>query len=120
MHSKAPLSHTGFDFDQWMNLARDHPETFERVRLEAIEAYFDQIPPQRQSLLRHLQWRIDMEIQRSRTPLAGCLRIHQMMMESLDRQKTAVDELLGMHPESSKPRTTKTGSVIPFKRRNHS
>lgn len=120
MQSKAPLYHTEFDFDQWMNLAKQDPDTFERVRLEAIEAYFNQIPPQRQSLLRHLQWRIDMEIRRSRTPLAGCLRIHQMMMKSLDRQKTTLDELLGMNHDSRKPQPTETGTVIPFKPRNQS
>jgi len=61
--------------------------------------------------LYRLQWRIDMEIFRSRSALGACIRLHRMMMDSLQRQQAALESLLtGTAPPSLKRRAR----VIPF------
>ena len=67
------------DFDAWSAMARNDPEAFESMRLAAIEAAIASAPAAKRERLRRLQWRIDQERRRSRTPLAACLRISRMM-----------------------------------------
>jgi CHAD domain-containing protein len=72
-----------FDFDEWKTLASVDPEAFERRRREVIEHYLDNLPPAKQRRLRGLQFRIDMERRRARTPMGACLKISSMMWDSL-------------------------------------
>jgi hypothetical protein len=72
-----------FDFDHWLALARDDPAAFEAERRALIEALIDRAPPARQRRLRGLQFRIDMERRRARTPMAACIRIQSLMWDSL-------------------------------------
>ncbi len=67
------------DFDAWSAMARSDPEAFESMRLAAIEAAIASAPAAKRERLRRLQWRIDQERRRSRTPLAACIRISRMM-----------------------------------------
>jgi len=117
MENKSAFPMTDFNFDHWMKLASEHPDAFERHRLDAIEEFFGQLPQQRRSRLQHLQWRIDMEIRRHHSPLGSCIRIYQLMMESLDRQKAALDGLLCSETQEL---STPSAKVIPFTPRNQS
>jgi len=72
-----------FDFDHWLALARDDPAAFEAERRGLIEALILRAPPVRQRRLRGLQFRIDMERRRARTPMAACVRIQSLMWDSL-------------------------------------
>ena len=72
-----------FDFDHWLALARDDPEAFEVERRALIEALILRAAPDRQRRLRGLQFRIDMERRRARTPMAACLRFQSLMWDSL-------------------------------------
>lgn len=107
-----------FDFDEWSRLAKTDPAAFEARRLALIEEYLDQFPPLDQRRLRGLQFRIDMERRRARTPMAACLRLSSMMWDSLlgkDGLKAAIDRLLhsntrtATHPVSS-------AQILPFKK----
>lgn len=69
-----------FDFDQWKDLAAD-PEAFESRRSEVIEDCIARAAPEHRHRLRQLQFRIDMERRRSRTPMQSCLRLYAMMWE---------------------------------------
>jgi hypothetical protein len=71
------------DFDEWMVLARSDPDEFERRRRILIEKTISRASARSQPRLRCLQWRIDMERQRARTPLAACLRLSSMMWDSV-------------------------------------
>ena len=71
------------DFDTWAEMARNDPETFESMRLAAIEAVIERAPLDNQDRLRRLQWRIDQERRLARTPMAACLRISRMMWRSV-------------------------------------
>jgi len=71
------------DFDTWSAMAREDPETFESMRLAAIEAAIASAPQSNRQRLRCLQWRIDQERRLARTPMAACLRISRMMWRTV-------------------------------------
>jgi len=110
-----------FDFDEWAALARTDPHAFEARRLALIEDYLGQFPSPEQQRLRGLQFRIDMERRRARTPMAACLRLSSMMWDSLlgsHGLKTALDALL-LPPTASAPPSPQAGRsagrIIPFR-----
>lgn len=110
-----------FDFDEWAALARTDPQAFEARRLALIEDYLGQFPNPEQRRLRGLQFRIDMERRRARTPMAACLRLSAMMWDSvLGRRglKHALDQLRLEATGPTRP-TRRTlccaGRVIPFR-----
>jgi hypothetical protein len=71
------------DFDLWMNLAKDDPESFEAMRQAAIEDLIENAPEPTRTRLRRLQWRIDEERRLARTPLKACMRLSTMMWRSV-------------------------------------
>lgn len=79
--SKNPSSH--IDFDDWSALARRDPEAFERRRAEVLENFIQQMPESKQHRMRCLQWRVDRVRERASNPVAACIRLSQMMWESL-------------------------------------
>ncbi len=71
------------DFDTWSEMARNDPDAFEKMRLQAIEAAIDSAPEANRERLRRLQWRIDQERRLAGTPMAACLRISRMMWRAV-------------------------------------
>ena len=67
------------DFDRWMRLAEESPESFEAARVAAIEALIATFPPENQERMRRLQWRIDQERRLAKSPMGSCLRLSKMM-----------------------------------------
>jgi hypothetical protein len=125
--SAAPQFCFSFDFDEWARLARTDPFAFEARRLAIIESYLRQFPPPDQRRLRGLQFRIDMERRRARTPMAACLRLSAMMWDSLlgtHGLKTALEQLLGQldcpstvaHPATAR---TTSARILSFRRASH-
>lgn len=104
-----------FDFDHWMQLAQRDPEAFERLRAELIEEVIASSGVH-QARLRGLQWLIDQERRRSRTPMKSCLRLSSMMWDSLlamrDEMEALMDALHGTQPAIVKPAVTAT--IIQF------
>lgn len=72
-----------FDFETWAHLAKHDKDEFERRREAAIEHLIASAPPSSQRRLRGLQFRIDMERRRAVTPLGACVRISEMMWDSV-------------------------------------
>ncbi len=71
------------EFQRWMWLARNDPEAFERERDKAVNEVISNAPERLQARLRGLQFRIDMERRKARTPLIACLRISSMMWDAV-------------------------------------
>ena len=111
-----------FDFDEWSRLAKTDPAAFEARRLALIEEYLDQFPPLDQRRLRGLQFRIDMERRRARTPLAACMRLSAMMWDSLLGNrglKNAIDLLLHSSRSNASPvwrAPSVSARILPFKK----
>lgn len=109
-----------FDPNEWVKLAGENPEEFERKRLAIIEALIASAPPDIQARLRGLQFRIDMERRRSGSALGGALRIQQMMWDRFADLRMALQDLVAIQespeerplPDSDEEPASAT--VIPF------
>lgn len=83
-----------FDFDYWCRLAKDNPEEFEIQRKKEIDAYISGLNDSEiQDRMQRLQWRVEMERQRSKNPLDAAIRIYDMMWESVGKNFEAIQEL---------------------------
>ncbi len=76
-------SNIEFNFDEWMELCEKDPENFEKNRKALIQGLIDQAPEGMQRRLNGLQWTIDTEIQLAKTPMQGCIKVYEMMMDSV-------------------------------------
>jgi len=76
-------------FDTLLDMARRDPEALERLRRKLCEQVIARAPDQRQHRLRGLLWRIDHECARAPNPLAGCLRLHSLMLDAVHRLNDA-------------------------------
>jgi hypothetical protein len=76
---------TNFDFDEWLELSKTDPGSFENRRMESIEEFINSVPEDKQHRLRCLQWKIDRVREKMPTPLAACVAISDMMWDSLDK-----------------------------------
>ncbi len=115
-------SQNDFDFDAWMALAKNDPETFEKQRREVIEQYLDTLPEaDTQDRLRRLQWRVDRERERCRTPMESAARLYDMMWESVAKTYDQLQDLAVMLDSSSGNRrraVAPPAKVLPFKSKN--
>ncbi len=71
------------NFDQWSELARTDPEAFEQKRAEFIEQTIQRMPAHRQQRMRCLQWKIDRVRHQAANPMAACIKLSEMMWDSL-------------------------------------
>ncbi len=125
----------GFDewFEELSRLAQEDPDAFERRRKELIEEAIQQANPVHHERLRQLQWRIDMERRRCKTPLASCIKLHEMLwdifanpqnsfLEAVENLKTIVFGLKKLYSKSEDLRSCLVQSsnsvskakIIPF------
>jgi hypothetical protein len=71
------------DFDTWSDLAQSDPQAFEARRAEIIEQMIQRMPTHKQHHMRCLQWKIDQVRAHSSNPLSACIKLSEMMWESL-------------------------------------
>lgn len=71
------------DWGQWVKLARENPEEFERQRAAAIEELIMSLPVESRHRSRQLQWQIDGIRLTSSNSLHACIRMYDMMMETV-------------------------------------
>jgi len=71
------------DFDTWSELAQSDPEAFEARRAEVIEQMIQRMPVHKQHRMRCLQWKIDQVRARTSNPLSACIKLSEMMWDSL-------------------------------------
>lgn len=81
------------EFDELSKLAKENPEALENLRKDLIEQLIQGAPEQYQNRLRGLQFKIDMERRRAKTPIASCIRISQMMQESFTKLRDALNQM---------------------------
>jgi len=72
-----------FDFDTWAELARTDPEAFEIKRIKIIGSTIAAAPKRNRQQLRRLQWKLDRIRDSSPTPLAACVRMQELLWESV-------------------------------------
>jgi hypothetical protein len=106
----------GIDFDAWSAMARTDPQTFEQMRLAAIQAAIDAAPEANRERLRRLQWRIDQERRLARTPLAACVRISRMMWRAVLGPNGLHERFAGLHGLLSGRAADSPGGTTPCAR----
>ena len=72
-----------FNFDEWAKLAVEDPDTYENMRRKMIQEVLDKTSPKIKRRMQGLQWQIDQIRSTSPTPMASCLRISQMMWDTV-------------------------------------
>lgn len=113
------LSHPCSDFDEWSSLAKTDPIAFEARRSDIIEDFIRNSPDHLRLRLRGLQFHIDMERRRSRSPMGACVRLSRMMWDALLGAGGLRDALNGLTHDGSMhtvPTDSVSARVIPFKR----
>lgn len=106
------------DFDQWLMLANTDMSAFEALRRETINRVIEQAPEEQQDRLRRLQWRIDQERRRCKSPMGACIRISRMMWDQVMGKGGLVERLhelsnSGFSSAMSRGRSAKVISLIP-------
>lgn len=105
----------GFDFDSWASLAANDPQAFEEKRVIAIQSAIDAAPARSRERLERLQWKLDRIRETSATPLAACVRMQELMWESLIGPEGLV-ERLNQLPEEEPGLQRNTARVLVFPR----
>lgn len=77
------IDSNGFDFDEWVELAKEDPAAFEARRDALLREAIDQAPLHFRKKLQGLQFQVDMIRERSAHPMGACVRIGSLMMDSL-------------------------------------
>jgi hypothetical protein len=71
------------DFDHWAHLAKTDPAAFEIRRAAVIEDVIQRMPRHKQQRMRCLQWKIDQVRSQANNPMAACIKLSEMMWDSL-------------------------------------
>ena len=108
-------------FDVLMELAQNDPEKLEEIRQKLSEEIFADATPHLRPKLEGLNFRINMERQRSKNAMQSCLRISALMHDSFEKMRQELDVLVSS-PSSNLHLTDETDSaytpikenVIPF------
>ncbi|MBL1294445.1 MAG: DUF3135 domain-containing protein [Thiotrichales bacterium] len=106
-----------FDFDTWMQLFEEDPAAFEAKRQGEIDQFMSGLSDKSRDRMGKLQWRINKERERSSSPMESCLRVHNMMWDSVYGERGLLYglELLIETCETREIRQP-TGQVLEFKR----
>ncbi|HEB81966.1 MAG TPA: DUF3135 domain-containing protein [Gammaproteobacteria bacterium] len=106
-------SFTRLDFDEAVALARQNPEAFEQYRLDTIETVISCASKQNQRRLRCLQWRIDQVRKRAPDPADACVKIYQMMWDSVTGKYGFIDIICnGNYPHRNAEDTASRAKVL--------
>ncbi|MGB0965561.1 MAG: DUF3135 domain-containing protein [Litorivicinus sp.] len=100
-------------FDELAELAKHSPQEFEKLRQDTIDHVLVQASEHSERRLKGLQFQIEMERRRAISPMASCIRISQMMHESL-AELTALLRQESQHSYCTP--TPRRADVIPLKR----
>lgn len=105
----------GFDFDEWVTLAKVDPEAFEKRRAEWLEAAIQRVPDHNRERLQGLQFQIDMIRRKNRHPLGACMKLSSMMLDNWFGELPSVVDVIESTNESSA-----TAEVIDLSHFTHS
>jgi len=117
------MKHDLPNFDELMKIAANDPKRLDEIRKQATESLIESAPDRYQRRLRGVQFQVDMELRRSKSPLDGCIRISNMMNETLWQLKSTLNEVLESRQDLGFPNskeldlsegTPKTAKILEF------
>jgi len=98
------------DFDTLVTLHKEQPEELERIRTELTDAILENTTGESRRRLQGLQFRINMELRRARTPEARVIKISSMMHEAF----AELNHVLHHPVETSGANTNLEAQILPF------
>lgn len=101
-----------FDFNHWSSLAQKDPVEFENQRQDAIDNMIEQAPAHKRTRLRRLQWKIDQARKLSGSPMAACIKLSNLMWESVVGRNGLLDALNGHGYQQ--PRQMESAQILSF------
>ncbi len=104
-----------FDFDYWANIAKVDPDRFESMREAILEDLIEQSPSHMRRRMEGLQWQINQIRITSSNPMASCLRISQLMWNSVLGDQGLITALQTPEKILNIDNQGITGKVIPLK-----
>ena len=106
-------------FDELKAMAAERPEELENLRKRMTDQILSDAPADRRRRLEGIVFKIDAERRRSKNPLQACIRISQMMMDSVTDLRDAVNSL-GVNPVAQPFRNEapRSADIVEFKRRS--
>ncbi|MGB3621990.1 DUF3135 domain-containing protein [Ketobacter sp. MCCC 1A13808] len=117
------MNHALPDFDQLKEMAENNPEQLEQLRIQLCEQVIQDAPEKYRRKLRGLQFRLDMERRKAKSPMAACIAISGMMHDSFDRLRLALNDATGkgrpfdlQGTSSALSSPAEHAKVLPFRR----
>lgn len=107
------------EFDKLREMAQRNPEELEKLRVQLCDQLIQDAPEKYRRKLRGLQFRVDMERRRAKSPMAACIAISGMMHDSFDRLRQVLNEAAGnadTNFNSAEENQAEQGKVLPFRR----
>ncbi len=98
------------DFDTLVTLHKEQPEELERIRTELTDAILENTTGDSRRRLQGLQFRINMELRRARTPEARFVKISSMMHEAF----AELNHVLHHPEEPGAADVNREARIIPF------
>lgn len=107
-------------FDELKAMAAERPEELENLRKRMTDQILSDAPADRRRRLEGIVFKIDAERRRSKNPLQACIRISQMMMDSVTDLRDAVN-MLGVSPvvQPIQNEAPRSADIVEFKRRSN-
>lgn len=102
------------EFDILLQLAESDPEQLEKIRHHLASHTINSAPNYLRPKLRGLQFRIDAARQLSKTPLAACIQISEMMYASFEDLRLALNGVIDDTAISND--NLPSADILPFRR----
>jgi hypothetical protein len=103
-------------FDTLLNIAENDPELLEKIRNQLAIRSINNAPEPLRRRLRGLQFQINSTCHLAKTPLAACIRISEMMHNSMEELRLSLSRpSLALQPKVTLPVHVKA-KVLPFSR----
>lgn len=101
-------------FDTLVLIARHDPDQLEKIRKHLSARTINSAPGYLRPRLRGLQFRIDATRRLAKTPMAACIQLSTMMLQSFEQLRAALNDPApaDAHIVSSRPKAR----IIPFRR----
>lgn len=107
------------DFDVLLGLAQNDPEQLEQIRQQLTVETINAAPGYLRRRLRGLQFKIDSTRTLAKTPLAACIQLTQMMHQSFEELRGALNSPHFAEPSVACDRVRHHNAIIiPFPQRS--
>lgn len=106
-----------FIFDEWAELARKDKQAFEKKRMELISQLIKNSDPDVRHKLQCLQFKINMEREKSKSAMGSCIRMQRMLMNHfVDKFIPTIENSrkLLINDNFRKIENNHTATIIPF------